>query len=554
MPAGREVAEEYMASLGQPSYAAADGSGLSRNNQVSAQGVMNVVRHMYLNPATKSWVNTLAIAGVDGTIRNRMRGSSTRGRVFAKTGTLRDVVALSGLIKNQFNGHTYFFSFLMNDVPNLSEARGTMDRVVGLMASNFADPIPDVVGQQSTMNFLAPAASSPRTVRMEVDAASDIVSVQYFAEDRFFLGESSDRTTNFGLSYRYNTPGNRSITAYGYNNRRELVSKVTTPVQVRDEDLNFAFVSPIQGGSATVPNPVTLALNADASIASVEYLADDQFSFEASNLPSTGFAVEYSFFTLGKRKITAVGRDAQGNEVARTSITLTVFDPDKSMLELVEVDDVENNPVTFKASTSPDIVRVEYTAENQFILGESLEEGNQFEVTYNFFTVGARRIVVHGYREGETTPAITVEKLVNVVNPNLQVNKLGAWLWRIEQTGETHASLARRLKALGVKRIYLKVADGSASCSRWPELCDPAVPAVYKAQGIEPWGWSYNYPRLFEAQADALFIAARSGYEGFVVDIEMEFDGLSTEVHQIMGAFADARDQAVRDGVTGSLL
>ena len=140
-----------------------------------------------------------------------------------------------------------------------------------------------------------------------------------------------------------------------------------------------------------------------------------------------------------------------------------------------------------------------------------------------------------------------------LLNGNLKAqedpcNKLGAWLWFIEITGfDTHAEIADSLAALGVKRIYVKVADGTVNPSIWPELLNEQLVQDYKSRGLEVWGWSYNYPGNDSLQAEALYQAARTGYEGFVVDVEMEFDGDSTNLHNLFEAFYNARDRAIEE-------
>jgi hypothetical protein len=104
-------------------------------------------------------------------------------------------------------------------------------------------------------------------------------------------------------------------------------------------------------------------------------------------------------------------------------------------------------------------------------------------------------------------------------------NQLGRWLWYLEGTGyTTHSALATKLQTLGVKRIYVKVADGGYSPSSWPEVDDAALVNAYKAQGIEVWAWSYNYSGNEANQTKVLTQAAKAGYEGYVTDIEIEFD------------------------------
>lgn len=132
-------------------------------------------------------------------------------------------------------------------------------------------------------------------------------------------------------------------------------------------------------------------------------------------------------------------------------------------------------------------------------------------------------------------------------------NKLGVWLWYLEGTGYTsHASLAKDLASIGVKRVYVKVADGGYNATKWPEVNDTNLVKTYKAAGLEVWAWAYNYPGNDAAQADALYYAAKAGYEGFVTDIEIEFDKKTTELHNIFKAFTKARQDAINKGYTTS--
>ncbi len=127
-------------------------------------------------------------------------------------------------------------------------------------------------------------------------------------------------------------------------------------------------------------------------------------------------------------------------------------------------------------------------------------------------------------------------------------NKLGAWVWRIEQTTcKTHEELSDSLAKLGIKRVYIKVIDGRAY-TKWPQLEDKALVSAYKDNGIEVWAWSYNYPNNEDAQAEAILRAAKTGYEGFVVDVEVEFDKDSLSLYKLFSAFDKKKKEAITGG------
>ena len=130
------------------------------------------------------------------------------------------------------------------------------------------------------------------------------------------------------------------------------------------------------------------------------------------------------------------------------------------------------------------------------------------------------------------------------VPPSGSANKYGAWLFYAEVLGKTHTQLADQLKAQGVKRIYIKIADGAQACSLFPDACLKATTDIYRSRGIEPWAWAYNRPNNNAPQADALFQAAKAGYVGFVTDIEVEFDGQTSTIDALFQAFQAARERA----------
>ncbi len=80
---------------------AADGSGLSRYDLTSAAALDALLSRMFTSPAHREpWLAALPIAGVDGTLERRMKGTPAEGRVHAKTGSIAYVRALSGYVQN----------------------------------------------------------------------------------------------------------------------------------------------------------------------------------------------------------------------------------------------------------------------------------------------------------------------------------------------------------------------------------------------------------------------------------------------------------------------
>lgn len=123
---GRKVVEEVLQSMGiEPgSYAFMDGSGLTRYNFISPDQIIKILTYMKETPYWKTWLDIQPVAGVDGTLRGRMRGTSAEGNVKAKTGTIANVRGLSGYVTTA-DGEEIVFSFLVNN--HLRTSRETED-------------------------------------------------------------------------------------------------------------------------------------------------------------------------------------------------------------------------------------------------------------------------------------------------------------------------------------------------------------------------------------------------------------------------------------------
>ncbi|XTZ11493.1 MAG: D-alanyl-D-alanine carboxypeptidase/D-alanyl-D-alanine endopeptidase [cyanobacterium endosymbiont of Rhopalodia inflata] len=112
------------------SFHQADGSGLSRRNVATPRSLIMTLRAMYYAPDKDVFYSSLPIAGISGTLRNRMKGTPAQGKVYAKTGTLRGVRALSGYMNHPDFGEVVF-SIIVNNpqVSGYSLVRA-IDRIV----------------------------------------------------------------------------------------------------------------------------------------------------------------------------------------------------------------------------------------------------------------------------------------------------------------------------------------------------------------------------------------------------------------------------------------
>ncbi|MGA9364484.1 MAG: D-alanyl-D-alanine carboxypeptidase/D-alanyl-D-alanine-endopeptidase [Bacteroidota bacterium] len=134
---GISIVNEYLSSVGidTSSYLMADGSGVSHYNLVNAETIVDLLSAMYSDKDLFDlFYRSLPVAGLDGTLEKRMKGTSAEGRVRAKTGTESGVSSLSGYVQAQ-DGNVIVFSILMQDFigsPRLY--RDAQDKIVELLA------------------------------------------------------------------------------------------------------------------------------------------------------------------------------------------------------------------------------------------------------------------------------------------------------------------------------------------------------------------------------------------------------------------------------------
>jgi D-alanyl-D-alanine carboxypeptidase/D-alanyl-D-alanine-endopeptidase (penicillin-binding protein 4) len=112
-----------------------DGSGLSRRDLVTANATLQLLTFMSRHRYSAAFREALPVAGVDGTLKNRMKGTPAAGNMRAKTGTLTAVASLSGYVTSAA-GERLVFSILLNNYPESSiMSRNHIDNIAVLIAS-----------------------------------------------------------------------------------------------------------------------------------------------------------------------------------------------------------------------------------------------------------------------------------------------------------------------------------------------------------------------------------------------------------------------------------
>ena len=114
--AGERVvaAFEHSAGLAHDDVELVDGSGLSRLDLVTPAGVVRLLRFMNGQPEASTWRSFFPVAGEDGTLVHRFRGTAAAGRLTGKTGSLTHVHCLSGYVTTRHGEHLAFAIFADN--------------------------------------------------------------------------------------------------------------------------------------------------------------------------------------------------------------------------------------------------------------------------------------------------------------------------------------------------------------------------------------------------------------------------------------------------------
>ncbi len=114
-------------------YRLADGSGLSLYNYLSAELEVRILRYAYQHRQVyATLLPALPIAGEDGTLKRRMKGTSAEGNVQAKTGTLTGVISLAGYCTAS-NGHRLCFAIMNQGIQKGSVARAYQDKICSIL-------------------------------------------------------------------------------------------------------------------------------------------------------------------------------------------------------------------------------------------------------------------------------------------------------------------------------------------------------------------------------------------------------------------------------------
>jgi serine-type D-Ala-D-Ala carboxypeptidase/endopeptidase (penicillin-binding protein 4) len=135
---GARVVRQFMLSAGvaKDDFFFYDGSGMSANDLIAPRAYTTLLTYAARQPWGEAWKSTFPVAGVDGSLGSRFKTSPLKGKLFAKTGTLNEVNALSGYL-TAASGRTLAFSILVNGhLPGSDAEIHAMDKICETIAAS----------------------------------------------------------------------------------------------------------------------------------------------------------------------------------------------------------------------------------------------------------------------------------------------------------------------------------------------------------------------------------------------------------------------------------
>jgi D-alanyl-D-alanine carboxypeptidase/D-alanyl-D-alanine-endopeptidase (penicillin-binding protein 4) len=136
--AGLRVVKEFLVDAGIDSEKIRlnDGCGLSRENLITPRFQTSLLEFLSKRPYFDLFLNTLAVSGTDGTLRNRLSAAQVRGSIHAKTGTLNGVTTLSGYMTTR-SGRNLVFSIFANRAYAVARVKRTIDEICSLFVNLY---------------------------------------------------------------------------------------------------------------------------------------------------------------------------------------------------------------------------------------------------------------------------------------------------------------------------------------------------------------------------------------------------------------------------------
>ena len=137
--AGLKAEKEFLktAGIADGDVNLSDGSGLARDDLVTPRAAVALLQYAQKQPWGPAFLSTLPVAGVDGTLENRMKNSAAAGFIEAKTGAADHARGLSGYATTRAGEYLVFSIFVNNNVQHGMDATETLDAIATAMVETL---------------------------------------------------------------------------------------------------------------------------------------------------------------------------------------------------------------------------------------------------------------------------------------------------------------------------------------------------------------------------------------------------------------------------------
>jgi serine-type D-Ala-D-Ala carboxypeptidase/endopeptidase (penicillin-binding protein 4) len=142
--AGLKVERDFLRTAGVPEgeVALTDGSGLARDNLVTPRAMVALLRYAAQQPWGAEFRSSLPVAGVDGTLENRMRNTAASGLIQAKTGTVEHSCGLVGYATTTRGESLIFAIYVSNDPQKPHDESAAIDAIATAMVETLGSAAP----------------------------------------------------------------------------------------------------------------------------------------------------------------------------------------------------------------------------------------------------------------------------------------------------------------------------------------------------------------------------------------------------------------------------
>ena len=161
---------------------------------------------------------------------------------------------------------------------------------------------------------------------LQVETSSSIDSVEYYADDEFFLGFGDGQQEGFPLQYEFQELGIRKIEALGFDEELQLLNWDIKNIEIKEHEP----VTSLELRTGTdCQNPCSFSANASNDISAVEYYVDS-WLIGTSSTANSNFQITYEFSQVGTRYMLLKGLSENGEVVAQADAWITI-EPEESL-------------------------------------------------------------------------------------------------------------------------------------------------------------------------------------------------------------------------------